>query len=279
MELYEQLLRAGSREHYLDPLLYDHEYRRRRRDINYYRRLARQIGTPARVLELGCGSGRVLVPLLRDGHEVVGVDLSLPMLRRCKERIARLGPARRARAHLIHADFRDLPLSMEGKARFPLIICPFNALMHLYTHQDLERFLGGVRARLAPQGLLALDVLMPDLSWLGRDPARRYGRTRLRHPLSGERLIYSYSVSYDPVTQVAFMRLHYDPEDAPGGEAEQGSGRGGWVVHLAHRQFFPQELRALLHYHGFYVERHDGGFDGEPLSDASTEQVICARVC
>src|SRR5882724_7301395 len=85
-------LERGCREHYDDPDLYDFEYRRRRRDVSFYRAVAReQLGERGRALELACGSGRVTTALLRDGHEVLGLDLSQAMLRRAAARIERLG--------------------------------------------------------------------------------------------------------------------------------------------------------------------------------------------
>src|SRR5439155_1181079 len=81
----DEILEAGAREHYLDALLYDHEYKRRRHDVRFYRLLGQQFGGP--ILELGCGTGRLLVPLARDGLEVVGIDHSREMLDRCRERL------------------------------------------------------------------------------------------------------------------------------------------------------------------------------------------------
>lgn len=233
------------------------------------------------MLELGCGSGRLLVPLLRDGQSVVGVDRARPMLRACAERIQRLPTARRARAVLLQGDFRALPLVEE---RFPLILCPFNAFMHLYERTDVERCLAEVRRLLRPGGMFALDVLNPDVTWLGRDPLKRWARTRFRHPETGEAIIYSTSHLYDAARQVAFIRIFYDPGDPAaatkaGGQGVQNVHRGrSRVVNLAHRQFFPAELSALLHYNGFEVTRRLGGFDGEAFDHSSVEQVICARV-
>jgi SAM-dependent methyltransferase len=267
-EKLARALAAGTREHYVDAALYDHEYKRRRDDQRWYRALAKEaLGRPsgrAQILELGCGTGRTLLPLLRDGYGVVGVDAAPDLLARCRERLQPLAPAARGRVELIEGDFRAVRL----QRRFPLVICPFNAFMHLYTQKDVEDFLAVVRAHLTPDGRFAFDVLNPDLTWLSRDPNRRWARTRFRHPTTGRFMTYSTSLSYDAALQIAFMRIYYEPED--GGRER--------VVRLVHRQFFPLELEALLHYNGFTVEKHDGGFDGSALVPESEEQVLICRL-
>jgi hypothetical protein len=185
------------------------------------------------------------------------------MLDRCRARVERLGGDASARVELVRGDFRALALGR----RFPLVICPFNAFMHLYTRQDVERFLAVVQAHLAPRGLFAFDVLNPDLAWLSRDPTRRWSRTRFRHPRTGKITYYSTSLTYDAALQIAFMRIYYEP--ALGGRER--------MVRLTHRQFFPLELEALLHYNGFTVEAHEGGFDGGALLPESEEQVLRCR--
>ena len=263
----DPLLARATTDHYDDPWLYDHEYRRRRGDLAFYRRVAREGG--GEVLELGCGTGRVLVPLLRDGLRVVGVDASQAMLRRCAERVLRLSPPRRARAHLLRADFRRFSFGR----RFSTVICPFNAMMHLYTRDDIARFLGCVREHLLPGGRFAFDVLNPDLGWLTRDSNRRWARTRFKHPVTGRAYYYSTNQSYDPATQIAWIRIYYDEADLPEGAIARSR-----VVPLAHRQFFPEELLALLDHHGFTVERRDGDFDGEPFAGDSDAQVCTCSI-
>jgi SAM-dependent methyltransferase len=267
MSFHERLaaaLVAGSTEHYEDAALYDHEYKRRKDDVRWYQALAKkELGKPSAkssILELGCGSGRTLLPLARDGWRVTGVDASATMLDRCRARLAKIPDAD---VQLVRADFRELRLGR----RFPLVICPFNAFIHLYTRDDIERFLAVVRAHLAPGGLFAFDVLNPDLAWLSRDPTRRWARTRFRHPRTGKITYYSTSLTYDAALQIAFMRIYYEP--AAGGRER--------MVRLTHRQFFPLELSALLHYNGFTVEAHEGGFDGGALVPESEEQVLRCR--
>jgi len=273
-------LAIGSSEHYLDAALYDFEYRRRRADVNFYRGLARQHlrrGDPA--LELGCGSGRLTIPLARDGHLVLGLDLSAPMLARAQARAASLGRAARNRVAFARADFRSFAVA----PRFRLIACPFNAFQHLYTAADVQRFLGCVRAALAPGGLFVFDVLNPDLRWLSRDPTRRWARTRFRHPETGRRYEYSTNQTYDPIAQIAYMRIYYRALDGGSNEGRgegqgqgQGEGEGGGehIVRLAHRQFFPAELMQLVRSAGLLVIDRYGGFQGEALEDGSESQLL-----
>src|SRR3569623_557391 len=113
---------AGAVTPYRDAALYDREYRGRRADVAFYRRLAWMRGGP--ILDLGCGTGRLLIPLLRDGHRVVGVDLSPSMLSRASARMRRLARQRRRAGLLLRADLRHLPLRQKG--RFPLIVMAFH---------------------------------------------------------------------------------------------------------------------------------------------------------
>jgi len=259
-------LDAATREHYADAVLYDYEYRRRRADVNFYRDLAREHGADE-VLELACGSGRVTIPLARDGHSVVGFDLSAAMVARARDRVARIGKAPRARIALFRGDMRRFELTR----KFPLIIGAFNSLEHLYTRVDLAACLACVKAHLAPGGRFAFDVQNPDLKWLTRDPNKRWSRTRFLDPRSGVRLEYTSSHLYDPVSQIAFIKFYYQTlEEDPGDRRTS-------VIRLAQRKFFPAELEALLAANGLRVERRFGGFAREPLHGDTESQVLVCR--
>ena len=118
--LIEDLVDAGSREHYADAALYDYEYRRRRADVGFYKELAKKRLEPGdRILELGAGSGRVTVQLARAGFEVVAVDTSAAMLQKLRSRVAALPQAVARRITVVQGDLRDF--SVPGK-KFPLVI-------------------------------------------------------------------------------------------------------------------------------------------------------------
>src|SRR5262249_54174863 len=183
---------------------------------------------------------------------------------------AALAAGARGRGRLIRADMRSLPLA--PGVRVPLVICPFNAFQHLYTRDDVAACLAEVRAHLSPSGKFALDVLQPDLRWLTRDPRRRWARTRFRHPKTGEHLEYTSNHTYEPISQIAYIRIYYERLDSPDGD------RRTRVVRLAHRQFFPAELETLLAGSGFAISERWGGFSGEPLEGNSESQVLLCSV-
>ncbi|HWO26371.1 MAG TPA: class I SAM-dependent methyltransferase [Kofleriaceae bacterium] len=273
------LIETGSREHYEDAALYDYEYRRRRADVTFYRELARRrLGGSGRILELGCGSGRVTVPLARDGHEVVALDRSRPMLDRLRARVAALPAAAAARITPAEGDLR----SFEVPGAFPLVIAAFNVLEHLYTRGEVDACLRSVAAHLAPGGVFAFDVQLPDLGWLLRDPGKRWARTRFTDPTTKRRMLYSTNHDYDPISQIALIRLYYDPVDpvdGPGhGHGHAGGDGPGHVVQLSQRKFFPAELEALVSHAGMRVLERFGDFSFGPLGPGAESQVLVCQV-
>ncbi len=247
---------AGTRAHYEDARYYTANYRDRVEDIDYYLELA--LTTGGRVLEYGCGNGRIALPLAHAGVEVTGVDLSAPMLADLRERLRRAGPEVRSRVRVRRGDMRRLTLGR----RFELVLCTFNTFLHLYTRTDVERFLARVRDHLAPGGRFVFDVSMPMAEELARDPDRVFRAPRFRHGGTGELVRYGEQFRYDPLTQVQLVDMIFEPV---------GTSRKRWVTPLAHRQFFPQELEALLHYNGFDVlVRHADHETKEPTVDSAT---------
>jgi SAM-dependent methyltransferase len=265
-DLADDLVDAGSREHYADAALYDFEYRRRRADVNFYREFAkRRLGEGASILELGAGSGRVTIPLARDGHRVVALDQSSPMLGKLRDRVASLPVAARDRVEVVAGDLRTFELGR----KFPLVIAAFNVFEHLYTRVELDACLRRVLAHLAPGGALVFDVQMPDLAWLIRDPVKRWAKTKFTDPATGRRVYYSTNHDYDPVGQIALIRIYYDPVDG---------GPGGRVVKLSQRKFFPAELEALISHAGMALVARYGDFFRGSLEAGSESQVcVCER--
>jgi SAM-dependent methyltransferase len=255
-------LEAGSLAHYQDPDYYSATYAQRLDDVSFYVGLTRRVD--GCVLEYGVGNGRVALPLARHGSSVVGVDHSRPMLTDLKARIAAEPPEVRRRIRVVRGDMRTVRVG----SRFPLVIAPFNTVLHLYSRDDVELFLARVREHLAPRGQFVVDMSTPALKDLARPSAQPFNAPRFRHPSAGVVVKNREYFDYDPIRQVLFVSMEFEPLSDP---------RAGWVTPLAHRQFFPQEFEALLHYNGFDVERVEGDFHGGPLTRTSDVMVWYAR--
>jgi SAM-dependent methyltransferase len=133
-----------------------------RPDVGFYVDVARECGGP--VLELGCGTGRVLIPTARAGIEIVGLDASERMLQRCRLRLEAEPPVVQARASLHRGDIRAFQL---GRI-FRLITIPFRPFQHLLTVAEQLACLAAIRRHLAPDGRLVFDVFNPSVHNLAK---------------------------------------------------------------------------------------------------------------
>ena len=253
-------LEAGARAHFEDPQYYAQSYATRKDDVAYYARVAKKHD---RVLEYGIGSGRIALPIARAGAHVVGIDQSRAMLADLRERLKRQAPEVRARITTRTGDMRKVRL---GK-RFPLVICPFNTALHLYTREHMEQWFSRVREHMEPRGELVLDISMPILEDLADEPGTSYSMKPFVHPSAGL-VEYREVFDYDRVRQILFVSMCFEPK---------ARGQAPFMVPLAHRQYFPREFEALLHYNGFEAIAVHGDFEGGPLVQSSDTMIWHAR--
>ncbi|MEZ4329621.1 MAG: class I SAM-dependent methyltransferase [Polyangiales bacterium] len=260
-EAERAFLQHGTEAHYEDAAYYHRTYQHRKVDVRWYTEYCAERG--GSVLELGCGTGRITLPLARAGLSVTGVDTMPSMLAEAEARSAKLPRAARERVTLMQADLRSMRLGR----RFDTVIAPFNVLMHLYHPEELAATLARVDEHLNPDGRFVFDVLLPDPALLARNPERVYKGRAVRHP-NGKRYAYHESFDYDPVAQVLAITIDLQNVDDP---------RDTVVQLLTHRQYFPQELKAVLAHAGFEAEARYGDFEGEPLNAYAESQVWVVR--
>ncbi len=127
-----------------------------RRDVRFWQRMAERANGP--VLELGCGTGRVTLPVARTGARIVGVDRSSEMLARAMKRSRR--SRLKMQLSLLRADIRFLPF--RPAARFDLVMAPYGILQSLVSDADLRATLASVERVIARRGIFGID-LVPDL--------------------------------------------------------------------------------------------------------------------
>jgi SAM-dependent methyltransferase len=220
-------------------------------ELTFYDAMARE--RRASILELGCGTGRLSLPLAVRGHTVTGVDCAQSMLALARSKAAAAG----ARVSFVQADIRQCAVGKD----FGLVILPFNTLSHLYTLDDLWGCFSSVRSQLAADGFFVIDIDNPTPYQLGDGPHARH-LLLSRVVDSGERLdVYETSV-YDWSTQVHERSLFVQDR---GREAQ---------LNLRTRVFFPQELDNLLRCAGFKILRKFGSFGMEAFTATSGQQVL-----
>jgi SAM-dependent methyltransferase len=230
-----------------------------RRDIPFWRRVA--LASPGPVLELGCGTGRVTLPLARAGVAMVGVDLSEPMLRRARGRIrrARLG----VRARLVRGDIRALPFPAET---FPLVAAPYGVLQSLLREADLASTLAAVTAVLTPGGRLVIDLVADLASW------REYrGETRLRGWRPGRRahVTLRESVRQDRRKGLTLFEQEFIER--------RGSATERRCFALAFRTLSVPQMTRRLEKAGLRVTSRLGSYDGGPWSPDSDTWILVAE--
>jgi SAM-dependent methyltransferase len=250
---------------YNDPELYDSlfpdardsasvqdESRRERvlESERFYLEEARKSG--GRVLELGCGSGRLTIPIAQNGMEIIGADLSKSMLETARAKARRAG----VEIQFLEADMRSFDLP----GKFSAILIPGNSLLHLFTAEDLTQCFRNVRRRLAPNGRLVFDISKWDMEMLARDPGER------RPVLTVNDITIEETASYDSAQQIRRIVWYLSK---PGAVDYR-------VIDYSLRVIFPQELLLLLDAAGLRMETRYGEFTREPFQSSSPRQVCIA---
>lgn len=249
--------------------VYDFEYDELVDDIPFYRDLA--VAAGGSVLELGAGTGRVLIPVAAAGVEIVGLDQSPAMLAVAREKVAGLPPEVQARINLVEGDMRSFDL---GEARFSLVYIPFRAFLHMLTVEDQLSALAAIWRSLRPGGRLALAFFDPRLDLIAARTTARATTPfieRVTPLLDGARVVQWAAPRYDPLRQLLDAEFIYDRLDADGRLVERVH------RHLTLRWIYRYEAEHLFARAGFAIEALYGGFDGRPFESEGDEQVWVLR--
>ena len=223
-------------------------------DLPFWCDLARQHGGPA--LELGCGSGRVLLQLAREGFESVGVDSSPEMIALARNRLAKQ-PAIADRIRLVEEDFRRLKLQQT----FPLVILPFNTFSHLTETADADAALRTIAAHLAPAGVFALALPNPVPIYSTVPEGLVLERT-FRDEERQTTIQQFSSLRVDRVQQLGNITWIYDEIDSAGKVART-------TIPMTLRYFFPNEIPMLLERAGLRLQHLWGDYDRSPFAENS----------
>lgn len=245
-------------EEYSDPTGYDLENDSFEPDGPFYLTLAQRTG--GSVLEIGCGTGRITIPLAQQGIQITGLDLLPHMQERAKSKAGDL-PIR-----WVEADARSFNLG----TRFRFIFESGATFQHLHERTDQEAMLAQVREHLEADGRFVLSSIFPHANQLVSQETEQDWFT-YSNP-QGQEVRVSGTQHYDAIRQIMTETAYRRWTDAQGEEVLK-------VAPLSLRYVFPQEMEALLHYNGFTIIERYGDMDFSPLTSESDHLIyVCEKL-
>lgn len=227
-------------------------------DLEFYKRWMPQ-NKNARVLELCCGTGRLTIPISKDGYDISGVDITSSMLEQAKIKASEAN----LKIEFIEADIRALDLP----EKYDLIFIPFNSIQHLYQNEDLFKAFRSVKNHLKEGGLFLLDCFNPNLDLIV-EGGRKQKEVAAYTTEDGREILINEIMRYESKNQVNRIEWHFFIN----GEFDS-------IQNLDMRLFFPQELDSYLEQNGFKIIHKFGSFKAEEFVDSSDKQIfVCQQI-
>ncbi len=221
-------------------------------DLQFYKKWLPK-NKEAKILELCCGTGRLTIPIAKDGYNICGVDYTPSMLEQAKVKAAEAGLV----IDFIETDIRMLDL----QEKFDLIFIPFNSIHHLYRNEDLFKALGCVRNHLKAGGLFLLDCFNPNIQYIAE--SKKVQAVIAEYTTDdGRDVLIKQTMRYESTTQINRIGWHY-----------YINGEFHSIQNLDMRMFFPQELDSYLEQAEFDIIHKFGSFEEEAFSDDSEKQI------
>jgi ubiquinone/menaquinone biosynthesis C-methylase UbiE len=241
---------------------YDLDYAGMEADLPMIGQFAARCGSP--ILELGCGTGRVLLPLARQGYQITGVDISETMLEKARHKLAAEGLEESV--CLARQDMRDLKVL----GSFNFAFAASSSFQILLTIDDQLQALARLRQHLSPGGLVLVDLFNPDLSRLLDFQGRVTLEKTMTDPETGHLVLKYHSQTVDLGQQLIHTTLIMDDVDNHG---------------QVQRTLFPYSLRymlqgeveLLLRHAGFAVETIYGSYDLDEYDGDSDRLIAIAH--
>lgn len=228
-----------------------------RGDVRFYVEEAQKAGSP--VLELACGTGRILIPVAQAGMNIVGLDRAPAMLSIAREKISRLDEETQRRIELVEGDMRNFYLEQQ----FKFIMIPYGSFLHLLTPEDQRQALERVHQYLTDDGYFIFNIFDPRLEWIVEDykfpepPMRKH--VEFDDPTSGNRIVVWSTRRYNLGSQLLNEDRIFEEIDAEGKVVSRSYNP------LNIRFTYRYEMEHLLELTGFKVEELYGDFQRGPF--------------
>ena len=227
---------------------------------------ANYTGGSGSILELGCGTLRIGMALIKHGYIYCGIDASIAMLERAGSKLSTLDPSIRSKITLLPGDFRNIELGEQ----YDLIIAPLNSFLFITQPEEQLSFLRRLRRLLTPNGHLALDIFIPHMPMLTSTGSQ--WSTEPEIPLQDTTLQRDFRIEVDSIGQI--LTIHYRSK-----EYRKRILVREWTTSRSLGFMFPRELILLLKFAGYDVENTciDYDFSNHTPTQSSISQVFVAK--
>ena len=225
-------------------------------DLQFYKRWLPK-NKQARILELCCGTGRLTLPIAKEGYTITGVDITPSMLEKAKTKASKEGLV----VEFIEADIRTLDLP----DKYDFIFIPFNSIHHLYKNEDLFMAFKAVKNHLKEGGLFLLDCFNPNIQFIVEGEKEQKNIAEYTTD-DGREIVIKQIMRYENKTQINRIEWHY-----------YINGKFNSIQNLDMRLFFPQELDTYIKSIGFSITNKFGSFEETPFNDNSDKQIFVCQ--
>ncbi len=225
-------------------------------DMSFWLNIVATYGTP--ILELGCGTGKITIPLAEADCKITGIDLSEAMLEHARAKTQN----------------RNLPVcfklgdmtEFKEEEKFKTIILPSNNLAHLMDYREAEKCFRAVFNHLDDDGAFVIDAFVPAISILSKSSDDVETLSEYDDPDGEGKIEVTATAIYENHLQIRRVTTFHTRSD---GTVSKG--------YLNMRMYFPQELEALLNHCGFEVTEKHGNYQKDQVSSNSIKQIIVAK--
>ncbi|MFK7748692.1 MAG: class I SAM-dependent methyltransferase [Kordia sp.] len=225
-------------------------------DLDFYKRWLPK-NKEARILELCCGTGRLTIPIAKDGFHITGVDYTPSMLEKANKKASEAGVT----IDFIEGDIRNLDL----QEQYDLVFIPFNSIHHLYKNEDLFKAFSVVKKHLKKGGLFLLDCFNPNIQFIV-ESEKQLKKVIQYTTDDGRNVEIKEIMTYESAAQINHIEWHYFI-----------NGTFDSVQDIYMRMFFSQELDTYLKINGFDIIHKFGSFESAAFADDSEKQIFVCQ--
>ena len=232
-------------------------------DLPFYDELAEEYGSP--IVDIGAGTGRVLIHLAQSGYKTLGIDYSEEMLAIARRKLQVL-PDLESNIKLIQADIREYI----DQNQYPLILIPYNGFMHLGEQEDQLKVLQRIPQMLTEEGILVIDLPNGGEISATEDDGRIVLERTFYEPQHGHLVMQQTVSAINRLEQKLYITWIYDEVTADGTLKRT-------VAPQTLRYVFASEMKLLLRLAGLELIEIYGDYERNPFVEGSERMIIMAR--